>query len=68
MSRSKFAAQPDEWLNRVVKAEVQRLDGKSEDAIKSYLDAIKRVGEDKRLTKEGGLARWHVQFTDLITS
>ncbi len=44
--------QPRNWLHRVLKAEVQREGNKLEEAAKTYLDVIDRVGKDKRLSKE----------------
>ena len=47
-----IADQPKNWLQRVLKAEVQREAGKFEGAIETYLDVIERVGKDKRLEKK----------------
>ena len=47
-----IAEQPKNWLQRVLKAEVQREAGKLEGAIETYLDVIERVGKDKRLSKD----------------
>jgi tetratricopeptide (TPR) repeat protein len=44
--------QPKNWLQRVLKAEVQREAGKLQGAIETYLDVIERVGKDKRLSKD----------------
>jgi len=45
-------ANPNNWLTRATKAEVYREAGKLADAAATYLDIIKRVEKDKRLSKE----------------
>ena len=55
-----IAEQPNNWLQRVLKAQVQREAGKLEDAVKTYLDVIERVGKEKRLAKEKA-----AEFVDL---
>lgn len=45
-------AQPENWLNVELKAQVLREVGKYDEAVKVYEDVLERVANDKRLDKE----------------
>jgi predicted Zn-dependent protease len=45
-------AQPENWLNLELKAQVLREVGKYDDAVKVYEEVLERINNDKRLDKE----------------
>jgi tetratricopeptide (TPR) repeat protein len=45
-------AQPDNWLNVVLKGDLLREEGKNADSAKLYEDLVAKVKDDKRLDKE----------------